>query len=154
MNEAFDAKEFLIEKIWSVILERQGSIKKQLDEIDKKYNRQLEENNRIIEKSEETVYRRIGAKNLELQEIDTRILKQLEENKVKLSEEENDEKNNEKRSKKSKRKNSDFSFKAGHHVFSAIIMFFNEHGYNFDDETLRRYWELVTAITANSDENP
>ncbi|MCL2800228.1 MAG: hypothetical protein FWD28_00535 [Treponema sp.] len=76
----------LVDKIWSVLLEKQNSINRQLEEYDRRVNLQSELNSRLIEESEKKLFKRIDRRNLEMKEIDHKIKQQLEKNKVKIDE--------------------------------------------------------------------
>jgi len=58
----------LIDKLWFTLLEKQQSINRQLEESERKYNRRIEENNRIVEASEKKMFKQMEVKNLQVKE--------------------------------------------------------------------------------------
>jgi hypothetical protein len=80
-----------VDKIWSIIYEKQESINQQMEESERKYNLQLEENKNLIEESEKKFFLRMEEKSRHLVEVDSKINKQLEENRTKPHEEPQEE---------------------------------------------------------------
>lgn len=147
----------VIERIWAIISEKQRSINKQAAESEKRFNRELEESNRIVEDNERKYFKRADKKNLELKEVDKKIYEQLENKKIKLEEIKErstdfikDKKVLKKLKQLKKWKNKNGNDETAQQpdilIYSAIINLFNEQGYNFDDATLQKYWTLVTSF--------
>jgi hypothetical protein len=143
----------LIEKLTLKLLEKQQSINRQLEEYDRKYSYQIEEKKRLIAESEKKLLHQMEVKNIEMKEVDKLIFRQLEANKIKVEDEyslmEEEKKETAKKTKKKKsskkEKAADNSAKLSKDdIFADIIDMFKMQGYNFDDETLRLYWELAS----------
>jgi len=154
----------LIEKIWSMLLEKQQSINKQMEESEKKFFQRAEENRLFQEKVERKFFDKLEENRLIQEKIERKYFDQLEEKEKKIEEiwqkiyRELEENRNKKEGleiqdgnlKKTKRykKFSDYNIEmADHPVYCAIIKLFSERGYNIDSDTLQLYWELVTTIT-------
>jgi len=138
----------LIEKIWTALHEKQKTINRQMDESEKKYFQRVEESKRILEKSEKIFLNQLNDKKRHLNETEEQFARRMEANRIlfenaRVKEEQEAA---ERRSKKAKRFKYNIEA-ADHPVYFAIIKFFSERGYQFDDETLKQYWELITSIT-------
>ena len=159
----------LVEKIWSLLVKKQESINKQMEESEKKFlqrteeNRllqekverkffdQLEENRLQIEKSERKYYDKLEEKERQLEEIWKKIYQELETNRIKRDEPE-EANSHSKKIKQHKNKPFDYHVEmAEHPVYFAIIKLFSERGYDIDSDTLKMYWDLVTSITRSQE---
>ena len=119
-----------------------------MDESEKKYFKSVEESKRILEKSEKIFFDQLYKKKRHLDETEEQFAKRMKANKTlfESSREKAEQESAEGHSKKKKRLKNKIEA-ADHPVYFAILRFFSERGYKFDDETLKQYWELVTSIT-------
>ena len=159
----------LVEKILSVLHERQQSINKQMEASEKKFlqqaeaNRllqekverkffdQLEENRFLMEKSERKYFDQLEEKGRQHEEIWGKIYKELETSRIKRDEPEKPDKHP-KKTKQHKNKLPNYHVEmAAHPIYFAIIKLFSERGYDIDSDTLKMYWELVTSITRSQE---
>ena len=137
----------LIEKIWSALFEKQQSINRQMEESEKKFFQRAEENRLLQERIEKKFFDRLEEREKQLEDIWKKFYQELIANRIIKEEYEADG-----QLKKTKRnKLFDYHIEmAEHPVYSAIIRLFSERGYKIDSDTLKMYWELVTAITRSS----
>ena len=154
----------LIEKILSMLDEKQKSVNRQMEEsekkffqraeenrviqerIEKKFFDRLEENRLLHEKIEKKYFDQLDEKEKQLEEIWQKIFQELEANRIKREELEAAGR----LIKRKRKKLQYYTEMAEHPVYSAIIKLFSERGYKIDSDTLKMYWELVTAITRSS----
>ena len=136
----------LIEKIWAMLFERQQSINRQMEESEKKFFQRAEESRLLQEKIEKKFFDRLEEREKQLEEIWKKFYQELIANRI--IKEEYEEAKNYFNKKKRRNKPADYNLEmAEHPVYSAIIRLFSERGYKIDSDTLKLYWELVTAIT-------
>ena len=128
----------LVEKIFSMLMERQDAINQQLDKIEKRYIQQLDEKNRLIEESTQNALQRMEGKKRQIEESDSKINQHFLNN-IYRSDDENEEDSNtgSKRRRKKKSGSSalgadttviEMFIKKGYDIHGAIV------GNNFTDE--------------------
>ena len=137
----------LIEKIWNALFEKQRIINKQMDESEKKYYQRLEENKRILEENERKFFDLLDDKKRHLDETEEQFAKRMEANRIFF---ENLREKEKQKAAERRLRTRRFKYNieaADHPVYFAIIRFFSERGYQFDEETMKLYWELITSVT-------
>jgi len=131
-----DLSEELVDKIFSLMLARQDTINQQLENAEKRYTRQIEEQNRLMEASTQNALQRMEMKNQQLEEIGFKISNQLINN-YKYRPDEEQQESSEKGKKTRKKNQSAFGEN------NAVIEMFRKKGYtihgaivgnNFSDE--------------------
>jgi len=159
----------LVEKILSMLLEKQQSFNRQMEEserkffqqaeenrlsqerVEKKFLEKLEENRLIQEKIERKYFDQLEEKERKLEEIWQKIYRELEENRIKKEQQEAAS-GQSKNKKRYKNKLINYQIEmAEHPVYSAIIKLLSERGYHIDSDTLKLYWELIIAVTRSSE---
>jgi len=123
INSGYFSDE-LIDKLWNTLFEKQQEISKQLDESEKKYQRQIEINNRLMEESENKFFQR-------MQERNRLIMVNKDNDEPEDSEDEEDEKSGQRRKKRQNKKETFFD--------SPIIKAFKEKG-----------WKMHCAVTGEN----
>lgn len=115
----------LIDKIWSIFLEKQYAINRQLEESEKKYYQRVEETKRLIKESEDKFFRQMEERNKRIREITTDD----------KPENDSDDTAKTRRKKRSSLKQS-FDDLKKYVFYPVIIKHFSDRGYHFDDISL------------------
>ena len=121
-----DQSDLMADKIFSLLIDRQESINRQLERIEENYNRQNEEKKRRIEESTQHALQRMEKNNQRLEELGSRISNQLINNyKYKSDEEQEEDSSTGSKNRRKPKKNKSGSFGAD----DAVIKLFREKGY-------------------------
>ena len=156
----------LVEKIMSMLLEKQQSFNRQVEESEKKFFQRAEENRLFQERVEKKFFEKLEENRLTQEKIERKYFDQLEEKERKIEEiwqkiyrdleaerikkEKLEDDGNLKKTKRHRKIDYHIEM-AEHPVYSAIIKLFSERGYRIDSDTLKMYWELIIAITRSSE---
>ena len=96
-----DLSDELVDKIFTLMLARQDTINQQLESAEKRYTRQIEEQNRLMEESTQNALKRMEIKNQQLEEIGSKISNRLINNyKYRPDEEQQESTDNRKKTRK------------------------------------------------------
>ena len=116
--------EELVEKIFSMLMERQDAINQQLDKIEKRYIQQLDEKNRLIEESTQNALQRMEGKKRHIEEVGSKVNQQFINN-IYRSDDEYEEDSNTGSKRRRKKKGGSSALGAD----TAVIEMFIKKGY-------------------------